>query len=275
MRELWRRFAARRLGLVSAAFVLLLVVVAIAAPVLLPVDPNKISDDVLSRPLATHLLGTDELGRDVLTSLVYGARVSLLVGFLAAFVATIVGTLIGALAGYSGGKVDALVMRFAEMFQVVPGFILAALIVAISGPGLLTVSAVIALVAWPQTARILRSEVLRVKQLEFVDAVRCLGAPEHRILLREVLPNAIAPVIAVGTLIIGEAILLEAALSFLGLSSPETVSWGKMLNSGQRFLFQAWWLSFFPGVAIFATVLAFNLFGDAVGVALNPRMRHT
>jgi peptide/nickel transport system permease protein len=269
----WHRFAARPIGVTSAVFVLMLVIVALGAPVLLPVDPNKISDEVLIKPFGVHWLGTDELGRDVLTSLMYGVRVSLMVGFLAALTATVIGAVVGAIAGYAGGVIDVVVMRFTETFQVVPGFILAVVIVAISGPGLLTVTAVIALLAWPQVARVLRGEVLRIKRLEYVDAVRCLGIPETKILIGEVLPNAIAPVIAVGTLIIGEAILLEAALSFLGLSSPEIVSWGKMLNSGQRFLFQAWWLSLFPGTAIFATVLAFNLLGDAIGAALNPKLR--
>jgi peptide/nickel transport system permease protein len=269
----WRRFAVRPAGVTSGMFILLLAIIAIGAPILLPADPNKITDEVLTAPFKTHVLGTDELGRDVMTGLVYGVRISLLVGFLAAFVATGLGSLVGAIAGYFGGVIDVVIMRLAETFQTVPGFILAVVIVAISGPGLITVIAVIALLAWPQIARVLRGEVLRIKRLEYIDAVRCLGISETRILIGEVLPNAIAPVIAVGTLIIGEAILLEAALSFLGLSSPEVVSWGKMLNSGQRFLFQAWWLSLLPGTAIFVTVLAFNLLGDAIGAALNPRLR--
>ena len=162
-------------------------------------------------------------------------------------------------------------MRIAEVFQVVPSFILAAVIVALSGPGLTRVVSVIALLAWPQAARLMRGEVMRVKGLEFVDAVRCLGVREPVILATEVIPNALAPVLAAGTLIVAQAILLEAALSFLGLSSADLVSWGRMLNSGQRFLYNAWWLSVFPGAAIFLTVLAFNLLGDAVGAALNPR----
>jgi peptide/nickel transport system permease protein len=144
-------------------------------------------------------------------------------------------------------------------------------IVALAGPGLSHVVAVIALLSWPQTARVARGEVLRVSRLDFVDGLRCLGVPEWRILLAEVVPNAIGPVIALGTLIVGNAILLEASLSFLGLSSPDLVSWGRILSVGQRFLFQAWWLSVFPGLAIFLTVLAFNLLGDALGDVLNPR----
>jgi peptide/nickel transport system permease protein len=222
-------------------------------------------------PSWAHPLGTDELGRDVLIGIVYGVRVSITVGFAAALVATILGATIGAAAGYYGGIFDLLVMRISEVFQVVPSFILAAVIVALSGPGLSRVVMVIALLAWPQVARLMRGEVMRIKQLEFVDAVRCLGMRESVILTTEVIPNALAPVLAAGTLIVAQAILLEAALSFLGLSSADLVSWGRMLNSGQRFLFNAWWLSLFPGTAIFVTVLAFNLLGDAIGSALNPR----
>ena len=203
--------------------------------------------------------------------MLYGIRVTLKVGFFAALVSTLLGVAIGAVAGFYGGWLDTAMMRVAEFFQVIPSFVLAAVIVAMTGAGLTQVIVVVGLLAWPQVARVMRGEVMRVKQLEFVDAVRCLGIDEPRVLASEVVPNAIAPVLAVGTLIIGQAILLEASLSFLGLSSAELVSWGRMLNSGQRFLFNAWWLSFFPGTAILVTVLAFNLFGDAVGAVLNPR----
>jgi peptide/nickel transport system permease protein len=162
-------------------------------------------------------------------------------------------------------------MRLAEFFQVMPTFILAVVVVALAGPGLLRVVLVIAALSWPQTARIARGEVLRLSRLEFVDGLRCLGMPAPRILLLEVLPNAMGPVIALGTLVIGSAILLEASLSFLGLSDPSLVSWGRLMSAGQRFLFSAWWLSVFPGAAIFITVLAFNLLGDALRDLLDPR----
>jgi peptide/nickel transport system permease protein len=203
--------------------------------------------------------------------ILHGIRVSLSVGFAAAFGATALGIVVGATAGFYGGVLDLLFMRVSEIFQVVPSFILAALIVALSGPGLPQVVAVISLLAWPQVARLMRGEVMRLKHLEFVDAVRCLGTREYAILTGEIIPNALAPALAAGSLIVGQAILLEAALSFFGLSSAEIISWGRMLNSGQRFLFNAWWLSVFPGAAIFLTVLAFNLLGDALGSALNPR----
>ena len=262
-------------GVASALFIVFLVLVALFGPVIYSGDPLAISDSPMLHPGGSHLLGTDDLGRDVLAELVYGVRVSLFVGCVAAFAATVMGTLFGAIAGYAGGWVDTTIMRIAEFFQVMPTFILAVVIVALLGPGLLRVVAVIALLSWPQTARIARGEVLRVSQLDFVNGVRCLGVPEWRILFREIMPNAIGPVLALGTLIVGYAILLEASLSFLGLSSPDIVSWGRILSVGQRFLFSAWWLSVFPGLAIFATVLAFNLLGDALGDLLNPRRART
>lgn len=271
MPRVLQRFMAYRAGLASGGYVAVLVLVAAVTFLLPGVDPHAISDLAMDSPTFAHPLGTDELGRDILLGILYGSQVSLAVGVSAAFGATLLGVLLGAAAGFYGGWLDLAVMRIAEMFQVVPSFILAAVIVALSGSGLTQVVAVIVLLAWPQIARITRGEVMRVKQLEFVDAVRCLGMREWEILAIEVVPNAMAPVLAAGTLVVAQAILLEASLSFLGLSSADIVSWGRMLNAGQRFLFNAWWMSVFPGLAIFLTVLAFNLLGDAVGSALNPR----
>ena len=266
-----QRFLAYRAGLASGTYVAILALIGIVTFLLPGVDPHEISDHAMVAPSLAHPLGTDELGRDMLLGILYGSQVSLAVGVSAAFGATLLGVLLGAAAGFYGGWLDLAVMRIAEMFQTVPSFILAAVIVALSGTGLSRVVAVIVLLAWPQIARITRGEVMRVKQLEFVDAVRCLGLRESTILAIEVVPNAMAPVLAAGTLVVAQAILLEASLSFLGLSSADIVSWGRMLNAGQRFLFNAWWMSVFPGMAIFLTVLAFNLLGDAVGSALNPR----
>jgi peptide/nickel transport system permease protein len=271
MRSFWRRFLGNRAGVIAGSYVLALILVMLIVALIPGPDPNAITPEVMRAPSMEHPLGTDELGRDVLVSIVHGIKVSLSVGFAAALGATVIGVLIGSTAGYFGGTIDLAFMRLSEIFQVVPSFILAAVIVALSGPGLLQVVVVIALLAWPQVARLMRGEVMRIKQLEFVDAVRCLGVGEAAILTTEVVPNALAPSVAAGTLVVAQAILLEAALSFFGLSSADIVSWGRMLNSGQRFLFNAWWLSVFPGTAIFLTVLAFNLLGDALGSALNPR----
>jgi peptide/nickel transport system permease protein len=271
MHNFRQRFSAYRAGVAAAVYLVAIVLVAIVIELIPGLDPHEISDKVMAAPGAANPLGTDDLGRDVLLGILFGIKVSLSVGICAAIGATVFGVLIGAIAGYYGGWLDLIVMRISEVFQVVPTFVLAAFIIALSGPGLSRVVVVIALLSWPQVARLMRGEVLRVKQLEFVDAVRCLGVKESSILAHEVIPNAIAPVLAAATLIVGHAILLEAALGFFGLSSADIVSWGRMLNAGQRFLFNAPWLSFFPGMAIFITVLAFNLLGDAIGSALNPK----
>lgn len=267
----WRIILRQPAGAISAALILALLVIAFVGPLLVPGNPDRISENILQAPFGAFGLGTDELGRNVALQLFYGLRVSLLVGLLAAASATLLGAAVGSVAGYFGKAVDSLAMRISESFQVLPTFILAALIVALVGAGLDRVIAVIALLAWPQTARLMRAQVLRVKQLDFVDAARCLGIGEWTIMLREVIPNAFAPVLATATLTIGDAILIEAGLSYLGLSDPSVVTWGRMLNSGQRFLFEAWWLSIFPGLAIFLTVLVFNVLGDVLNKVLNPR----
>jgi peptide/nickel transport system permease protein len=270
MHNAGRKFVRRPAGVVSAVFVLMLIVIAVATKIV-HVGAEVFGPDVMAPPSWLHLLGTDDLGRSVLRNLLEGTRVSIIVGLAAAFAALIVGTLLGAVSGFYGGRTDAAIMRLTELFQVMPTFIMAALIVAMAGPSVTSVIVVIALLAWPQVARLMRGEVMRVREREFVDAARCLGFRERTILAFEIVPNAIAPVLAVSTLIIGQAILLEASLSFLGLASPDAISWGRMLNNGQRFLFNGWWLSVFPGLAIFLTVLAFNLLGDAIGYALDPK----
>jgi peptide/nickel transport system permease protein len=258
-------------GLVAGGAIVLLILVAVVAPLIARGSADRISENILQPPFGGFGLGTDELGRNVALELLFGLRISLLVGLLAAASATLLGAAVGSLAGFFGGKIDGIAMRISESFQVLPTFILAALVVALVGAGLDRVILVIALLAWPQTARLMRAQVLRVKQLDFVDAARCLGISESSIMLREVIPNAFAPVLATATLTIGDAILIEAGLSFLGLSDPSIVTWGRMLNSGQRFLFEAWWLSLFPGFAIFLTVLVFNVAGDALTKILNRR----
>lgn len=272
MNKIWKRFLEKRIGVAAGIFILLLTVTALVT--LAPIaNPHQISSGILLPPSLQNPFGTDELGRDVMWGVIYGVQASLLVGVCAAAIASVLGILIGGASGFFGGYLDLVLMRIAEIFQVLPTFIIAAMIVALSGPGMSRVVLVIALLAWPQAARVMRGEVMRVKQMEYVSVARCQGSDEWTILLREVIPNAVAPVLAIATLMVGQAILLEAGLSFFGLTSVEIISWGRMLFSGQRFLFNGWWLSVFPGLAIFLTVLAFNLLGDSIGSALNPRNR--
>jgi peptide/nickel transport system permease protein len=266
-----RAFLRRPVGVAGALVILLLVAIAVFAPYIGANGPLALSNHILSPPGAGHPLGTDNLGRDVLAAMAYGARVPLLVGCCSAAAAAVVGTLFGAVAAYLGGMIDTIMMRIAEFFQIMPSFILAVAVVTLFGPSFSAIVLVIAFLSWPQAARLARAEVLRVSQLDFVNAARCLGMSGGRILLAEIIPNAIGPVIAFSTLVIGNAILLETSLSFLGLLGGDVISWGKILNTGQQFLFTAWWLSIFPGMAILLTVIAFNLLGDTLTDLLNPR----
>ncbi len=269
-----RKLLSSPLALFSGGIVILLLLCAAIGPLIYGGQALEMSADRLAGPSAQDWLGTDELGRSVLVQMILGSRTSLFVGLAAAVSATVAGALIGAVSGFGGRGLDNFVMRITEIFQVMPSFVLAAVIVALWGPGMGKIVLVIALLSWPQTARMMRGEVLRIRSLDYVAAAQCLGMRPWEVLWREVVPNAIAPVITLGTLIVGQAILLEAGLAFFGLGSPDVASWGKMLNSGQRFFYQAWWLSVFPGVAIFVTVLAFNLAGDKLAEVFNPRSEH-
>lgn len=265
------RLLSSPVAILSFGVILLLVGCAVIGPMVYSGQELALTSASLVPPSAESWLGTDELGRDVFVQMLFGSRTSLLVGVAAAVSATLVGIAIGAIAGFGSNRVDTVVMRVTEVFQVMPSFVLAAVIVALWGPGTMRIILIIAILSWPQTARLMRGEVLRIRSLDYVAAARCLGMTETQILWREVVPNALAPVLTVGTLIVGQAILLEAGLAFFGLTSPDVASWGKMLNSGQRFFYQGWWLSVFPGLAIFVTVLAFNLAGDKVAEIFNPR----
>jgi peptide/nickel transport system permease protein len=256
------------------AAVVLILLMATLAPILTGYDPQTGSADALRPPLsAGHILGTDNLGRDVWAELVYGARVSLAVGVFAAASSVVIGTVVGAVSGYAGGWLDALLMRIAEFFQTLPRFVLALIVVALFGSGLWKLIAVIGLLAWPQTARLVRAGFLSLREAPFVDAARVGGMRPAGIVFTEILPNVIAPIVVTGTLDVAGAILLEAGLGFFGLGDPNLVSWGSMLNQAQQYLRQAWWMSLFPGVGISVAVLGFNLVGDGLNDLLNPRLR--
>lgn len=271
-RRAWLRLRNKPLFWLSGIYLTLLILVTTGTVTTIQLgDMFRITPDLLQPPSAAHWFGTDDLGRDVFLQVLYGARVSLTAGISAALISTLIGISVGALAGFVGGRFDMIAMRITELFQVMPTFVLATLIVALAGPGEFRVIMVIAILAWPEAARLMRGEVIRLKNLGFVEAARCLGISEMRILIFEVVPNALAPVVAASTLTAAFAILLEAALGFLGLSSSDTISWGVTLNSGQRLLYSAWWMSVFPGAAIFLTALSFNMMGDCLREAFNPK----
>lgn len=269
----WRRFRRSSSGVFGLVVVTLLALMALLAPVIAPFDPHSTSRTAFAAPFATqHLLGTDNLGRDVLSQVIWGSRVSLLVGLAAAATATLIGVLIGALAGYLGGWFDELLMRVTEFFQVIPRFVLALIVVAFFGSGLLNLILVIGVLSWPQTARLVRSQYLSHKTLPYVDAGRALGMRDARLMFLQILPNVMGPVLVVASLDVAQAILLEASLGFFGLGDPNLTSWGGMLNSAQQFIRRAWWMSVFPGLGITFAVLGFNLFGDGLTEAYDPRM---
>lgn len=250
---------------------LLLVVVGMLAPLLAPLDPFAVDGPPLSPPSSAHPMGTDALGRDLFSGVIYGARTSLLVAAGVAVMVVLIGTAVGLLSGYLGGWMDDVLMRSTEMFQVLPRFFLALVVIAFFGPGLDRLVLLLGLTSWPLLARVIRAEVFSLRHREFIEAARVHGASRTRILLREILPNALPPGIALLGLVVAQVILIEASLGFLGLGDPNVTSWGTLASEAQRFLRVAWWLSLFPGLAILLAVLGLNLLGDAVTDALSGR----
>jgi peptide/nickel transport system permease protein len=270
--RLRRRLLQRGSTRVALGLLIVMVLAALLAPWFATHDPFSGSNDALLPPLSPgHWLGTDDLGRDIWSRVVHGTRVSLLVGIASSALAVTLGVTVGAVAGYFGGWIDMVLMRIAEFFQTLPRFVLALIVIALFGASTTKLIVVIGLLAWPQMARVVRATVASLQQAPFVDAARVAGMPDRTIIAKEILPNVAAPIIVLGSLDIASAILIEASLSFFGLGDPNAISWGGMLNDAQQFLRSAWWMSAFPGLAIAMTVLAFNLFGDALNDALNPR----
>ena len=272
-----RQFKRNRLAIVGLGVIILLYLVALLAPLIAPFDP--IAQDDIARtgfrsPDGTNLLGTDRFGRDVLSRIIYGSRISLSIGFIATAISITIGTLLGAAAGYFSGKVDSIIMRFTDMVLAFPRLVLLIMIVALFSPSIAVIITVLGLTQWPSTTRIVRGDVLSLREREFVQAARALGFSSRRILLRHLVPNVLAPVIVAATLGIGNTIVLEAGLSFLGLGvSAPTPTWGNMVAEGRDNLLGAWWLATFPGLTIVLVVLAFNLVGDGLRDALDPRLR--
>ncbi len=271
----WGRFTSNLLAVTGLVMVLLLACLAVAAPLLSPYDPQAIDTyHILEPPSASHPLGTDSLGRDCLSRLLYGAKISLLVGFVAVGIATLVGTLLGAVAGYYGGWIDSLIMRFVDVMLCFPAIFLIMAVIAFLEPSIWNIMAVIGLTGWMGVARLVRAEFLSLKKRDFVLAARVMGASDMRIVFSHILPNALAPVLVSATLGVGSAILTESALSFLGIGvQAPTPSWGNMLTEGKDNLEIAWWLSLYPGLAILLTVLAYNLLGEGLRDALDPKSK--
>jgi peptide/nickel transport system permease protein len=267
------RFARNRMALCGAIVLLALLLLVVLCPVLFPGDPFRLAGPPLQPPGGRFLLGTDTLGRDVAAGIAYGARTSLLIGVGATLGAILFGSIVGGLAGYYRGVVDIVLMRATEFFQTIPAFILAILIVAILSPSVPTEIIAIAAVSWPGIARLVRGEFVSLGGREFILACTGLGASDARIVLRHLLPNCTSSIVAVGSLLIGTAILIESGLAFLGLGDPNVMSWGLIISAGRAVLRSAWWICTFPGIAILATVLGINLVGDGLNEALNPRLR--
>ncbi len=267
------RILRNKISVLGLCFIVLLFLIAVFAPVIAPYDPYEINVyQVLEAPSKEHIFGTDELGRDVFSRVVYGARVSLKVGIIAMGISISIGTILGLIAGYYGGLIDSLIMRIVDVMLSFPTLFLILAIVAVLEPNIYIIMIVIGLTGWMDVARLVRAEVLSLKEREFVIASKAMGAGSGRIIFHHILPNALYPVIVAATFAVGSVILIESGLSFLGLGiQPPEPSWGGILSVGKDYLTVAWWLSFFPGMAIFLTVLSINLFGEALRDALDPK----
>ena len=273
--EVWRRLRRNKAAVAGMSVIILLVIVAVLAPVLAPFDPNQTNiSQRLQGPSSEHPLGTDNFGRDMLSRIIYGSRISLYVGFVAVGIGAIFGGILGAIGGYYGGRLDNFIMRCMDVLLAIPQIILAIAIVGVLGTSLLNLMIAVGISQLPRYARVVRASALTVRGQEYVEAARAIGASDRRIILENILPNCMAPIIVQSTLGVAQAILSAAALSFLGLGiQPPTAEWGSMLSSGRQFLRNAPYLTFFPGLAISIVVLALNIFGDGLRDSLDPKLR--
>jgi peptide/nickel transport system permease protein len=270
----WYTMTRNRLAIVGAAIVVVVLVAGLLSPLIAPYDPTAITPDALAPPSRGHLFGTDDLGRDIFSRVLYGARISPLVGLLAVAISGVVGVTFGLVAGYAGGPADNVLMRVVDILLSFPGIVLAIGVVAILGPGLNHALVAVGIAGIPTFARVVRGSVLVEKEKEYVEAARLLGVPTRRLLLLHILPNVLAPVLVLSTLSVAGAILAAAGLSFIGLGAQlPTPEWGAMLSQGRNYLAVQWWVAAFPGAAIAMTVLGVNLLGDGIRDVLDPRLR--
>ena len=273
MNDSLRTFLRHPAGVLGLAILATVCIGAVLAPILYPGSPWDMAGAPLQGPGTTGaLLGTDTMGRDIAAGIMHGTRVSLMIGVAATLAALLVGVTLGAIAGFAGETADQLIVRFIEIFQTIPNFVLAILLVAILTPSIGTIILAIGLVSWPPLARLTRIQVKSIAAREFVQAARCQGQGPLSVLLRHVIPNAMSPIIVTGSMTVASSILIEAALSFMGLGDPNYMSWGYMIGAGRTVIRQAWWASLFPGLAILLTAVAINLIGEALNDALNPRI---
>jgi len=274
--ELLQNIARNRLALTGLIILIPMFLCAVLAPALAPHNPIEPDlKNVLAGPSFSHPFGTDMLGRDVLARVIYGSRISLLVGFVSVGIATLIGLVLGALSGYYGGVVDEIIMRFVDLMMCFPTFFLILAVIAFLEPSIWNIMVVIGLTSWMGISRLVRAEFLSIKSKEFVMAAKAQGLSNRRIIFGHILPNALAPVYVVATLGVGGAILTESALSFLGIGvQPPTASWGNILAQAKDNIEIAWWLSLYPGIAIFLTVMGYNLLGEGLSDILDPRRRY-
>jgi peptide/nickel transport system permease protein len=270
----WERFKKNGLAVAGGIIVIALFLVAVFAPAISPYNPDSIdSRHILEPPGIGHLFGTDDLGRDVLSRMIFGSRISLAVGFVAVGISTLIGMVLGALSGYYGGWLDRIVMRFIDIMLSIPTFFLILAVIAFIGPSIWNIMVIIGLTSWMGVARLVRAEFLSLKEREFVLAARAIGAGDFRIIFRHIMINSMAPVVISAILGVAGAVLVESALSFLGLGvQPPTPSWGNILTLGKDNIEIAWWLSVFPGLAILVTVLGYNLLGEGIQDSIDPRL---
>lgn len=269
------RLYKNKMALLSFGFLVFLILVALLADVIAPYSYEEQNlDEMLVGPNSAHWFGTDEYGRDILSRIIYGSRISLEVGFVAVFFSVTIGGIIGAISGYYGKKIDNILMRSMDILLAIPGILLAIAIVNVLGPGLMNVMIAVGIASIPTYARIVRASVLSIREQEFVESARAIGENDFSIIFRYILPNSLAPIIVQATLGVAWAILSAAGLSFLGLGlQPPTPEWGAMLSAGRQYIFDAWWITTFPGLAIVLVVLALNIFGDGIRDALDPKLR--
>jgi peptide/nickel transport system permease protein len=273
--DFFQRFCRNKMAVTGSAFVVLLFLVAVLAPVIAPYEPTAINlQNILAAPSREHPFGTDQLGRDVLSRMIWGSRISLLVGFVSTGIAILIGMVLGSLAGFYGKWADSTIMRFVDIMLCFPTFFLILAVIAFLEPSIWNIMIVIGLTSWMGVTRLVRADFITLKERDFVQAARAIGAGDFRIIFSHILPNAMASLLVAATLGIAGAILTESALSFLGIGvQPPMASWGNILTDGKDNIDIAWWLSFFPGLAIFVTVLSYNLLGESIRDSLDPRLR--